>query len=240
VLAFTNTMFPPHFAGTNLTIQSGVVGTSPMHFQWYEGNQPMLGYTNSILTLASNYSAGPFYAVVSNLYGTATSRVITVKIMFAPAVLQTWETNGAMFTDTKMAPDNSLYTLRLLNGTQPPEPTAVARHNSSLEPEWIVAVRGSTAFARSLAVDPQTNVYVLGDFTTGFKFGNTFLATNLASRKAFLARLSPTGNVEVLRGFAAPPTNQAVKVVYRGDHLWTGLDSFGRRTNDQGQVTTLT
>lgn len=237
----TNDLFPPQVAGSNLFIFSHVTGSAPISFQWYEGNQPMYGYTNYFLRLASNYSAGPFYAIASNAFGAVTSDVFTVQMMFPPTVIQSWQTNNWVLRDLKVASDGSLYTLRQVNATRPSEPTSVSRHSSAtLLPEWTVPIRGQSSYARALATDNETNVYIIGDYTVGFKFGDSFLSATQNMRKAFLAQVSPTGGVERLKAFGEAPTNQAVKLHFKGNYFWTGLNLFGRRTNAQGNILTLT
>ena len=61
----------------------GVLGTRPMAYQWYfNQTNPVAGGDNTTLTL-SNVNAtlgGPYFAVVSNAYGVATSIVATLTI----------------------------------------------------------------------------------------------------------------------------------------------------------------
>src|SRR5262249_8318916 len=66
-------------------------GTSPLSYQWYfNTNSPIAGATNLTLTLpnAQTTNAGVYSAIVTNAYGSATSRLasLTVVIPDAPSI----------------------------------------------------------------------------------------------------------------------------------------------------------
>ncbi len=97
-------ILPPAFISqpTNLTILAGstatfsttVSGTSPLAFQWYKNGTNLAngtgisGTTTATLTLTgvTGNSAGDYSLVVTNVYGSATSSVVTLAVLVPPVV----------------------------------------------------------------------------------------------------------------------------------------------------------
>ena len=84
----------PGFVGGSVTFNVGVISALPVTNQWYVGNTPLVGQTNSTLTLndlqltnALNYSV-----VVGNANGTTNSAVAALTVS-TPRSLQ-WSPNG--------------------------------------------------------------------------------------------------------------------------------------------------
>ena len=85
-------------------------GAPPLHFQWYYQDELLLGATNAMLHLpiVRPASAGPYYAVVTNAYGAATSAVATLTVELPPGDLPlqlTVQGNGMV----KPSPERELY-----------------------------------------------------------------------------------------------------------------------------------
>jgi hypothetical protein len=53
-----------------VSITISAIGASPLTYEWYKDNQPILSATNSSLLLTNS---GSFYAIITNSAGTATS-----------------------------------------------------------------------------------------------------------------------------------------------------------------------
>ena len=98
VVALT-VMIPPSFtvqptnqiivAGSNVTINVLASGTAPK-VQWYSNNVSLSGATNMSLTFANvstNYT-GNYFAVSTNLVGSATSSVAALTVLVRPAITQ--------------------------------------------------------------------------------------------------------------------------------------------------------
>ena len=58
-------------------------GTAPLFYQWYFTNTPLANTTNAILTLPliTTNQAGPYFVVVTNLIGAATSQVAVITVL---------------------------------------------------------------------------------------------------------------------------------------------------------------
>src|SRR5439155_1172420 len=64
-------------------------GNFPLAYQWLLNGVALNGATNPVLTInnAQPTNAGPYKAVVTNAYGSATSSVVTLTVnTFAPAI----------------------------------------------------------------------------------------------------------------------------------------------------------
>lgn len=80
-------------AGQGVSLVSEAVGAAPLAFQWYFTNGPLTGATNATLALSSLTceQAGPYFVIVTNRYGSATSRPAYVGVTDTnpPAILST-------------------------------------------------------------------------------------------------------------------------------------------------------
>jgi hypothetical protein len=74
-------------AGADATLALTALGTAPLSYQWLFHGTNLVFATNSVLVItnAQSSNAGPYYAIVTNLYGTATSVVATLTIGTQPA-----------------------------------------------------------------------------------------------------------------------------------------------------------
>jgi len=91
-LSFATTNLPPVittnpqsiYVGTGGTavFNVGASGTAPLAYQWYFNDGPVAGGSSALLTLTNvqPFQAGPYYAVVSNPYGSATSQVAILDV----------------------------------------------------------------------------------------------------------------------------------------------------------------
>jgi len=82
----------PIVAGDTLQLSANVGGTPGLSYQWYFNSGAITGATNPVFTLP-NFSiaanSGPYYLIVTNLYGSVTSAVATVtgQLATAPVIL---------------------------------------------------------------------------------------------------------------------------------------------------------
>jgi pectate disaccharide-lyase len=74
--------------GQNATFTVGASGTAPLHYQWYSVPGILLaGKTNTALTLSAvttNQSGSGYFAIVTNLFGAATSSVASLTVTSTP------------------------------------------------------------------------------------------------------------------------------------------------------------
>jgi hypothetical protein len=66
--------------GDNVTLRPIAIGVPPLSYQWRKGGVPIPGATASTYTITSITNGGDFDLVVTNLYGSSTSKVSTVTL----------------------------------------------------------------------------------------------------------------------------------------------------------------
>ena len=78
-------------AGANLTISMGVVGYSPLSFQWFFGGSAIGGATNSSYALAGAVvtNSGNYLVVITNIFGSVTSSVASLTVNRATPLVAT-------------------------------------------------------------------------------------------------------------------------------------------------------
>jgi hypothetical protein len=77
-------------AGARVVFAVGAGGTAPLTYRWWRvGGTNVAGGTSNqlVLNAVSNASSGGYFAVVSNLHGTATSAVATLTVVAGPVIL---------------------------------------------------------------------------------------------------------------------------------------------------------
>ncbi len=79
-----------NLAGTNVTLTVAASGTAPLAYQWRTNGIPRAGATASALVLNSvtTNDALNYDAIVTNIFGAATSSVATLVVVAAPAIVQ--------------------------------------------------------------------------------------------------------------------------------------------------------
>lgn len=82
--------------GTSATLTNFALGAQPLSYQWYQSNAPVAGATSQ--TLVRNPLAftdeGPYFVVVTNIYGAVTSSVATLTVLGnTPPSITTQPTN---------------------------------------------------------------------------------------------------------------------------------------------------
>ncbi|MBK9137279.1 MAG: Ig-like domain-containing protein [Verrucomicrobia bacterium] len=67
----------------DVTFQVGAVGSEPLAYQWFFSGGLLAGATNAVLNLpqVTTNQAGNYFALVSNLWGVATSQVATLTVL---------------------------------------------------------------------------------------------------------------------------------------------------------------
>ena len=73
--------------GANTSLSVGAAGTGPLRYQWYFKTSPVKNGTNSTLLLTNSTTtmAGTYFAVATNIYGRATSSVVTLTVVTPPS-----------------------------------------------------------------------------------------------------------------------------------------------------------
>ncbi len=76
------------FAGSNAVLSANAAGLPPLSYQWLKGAGPIAGATNAtyVITNAQPADAGNYTVIVTNPYGSATSGVATVTVVFPPSI----------------------------------------------------------------------------------------------------------------------------------------------------------
>ncbi|HEY6167645.1 MAG TPA: immunoglobulin domain-containing protein [Verrucomicrobiae bacterium] len=74
---------------TNVLLSAKVLGVTPMNFQWFHDGSPVLGATNSSLTLSNVHVAdtGDYALRASNVVGVVTSAPAVLTVSLAPPVI---------------------------------------------------------------------------------------------------------------------------------------------------------
>jgi len=103
-------------AGATVTFDVGASGTAPINFQWRYNGTPMVGATNSTLTLANVDigNSGDYSVIASNMAGADTS--VTAQLNVTRKLRQMWvaryngSANGAdIATATAVDPQGNVY-----------------------------------------------------------------------------------------------------------------------------------
>ncbi|HEY3760919.1 MAG TPA: immunoglobulin domain-containing protein [Verrucomicrobiae bacterium] len=77
-------------AGSNSSIQVAVIGSGPFNYEWYfDSTNLVQNSTNSTLSLpnASTNNTGNYTVVITNSFGSVTSRVATLTVAMPPAII---------------------------------------------------------------------------------------------------------------------------------------------------------
>lgn len=82
-------------AGSNAVLNANAAGFQPMSYQWLKSSAPLDGATNAsyAITNAQATNSDNYSVIVSNAYGSATSGVATVTVVFPPSIThqpQSW------------------------------------------------------------------------------------------------------------------------------------------------------
>ena len=90
-------------AGANVIIPTGVRGSSPLAFRWYQNNNFVPSQTNMNLgfTPAQTGNAGSWYLVASNIAGAVTSAVINLVLYGPPTIVAQSPSNAAFRGQTR-------------------------------------------------------------------------------------------------------------------------------------------
>ncbi len=75
--------------GGNVRFQAGVIGTPPFYYQWFKNNQTIVGATNPFLEIknATYFDEGDYYVIITNPYGSVSSRNVHLSIAIAPSIV---------------------------------------------------------------------------------------------------------------------------------------------------------
>ena len=171
----------------NLTV--AVSGTEPLNYQWFFNSTTTVdGGTNAVLSIsnASTSQAGNYFCVVTNDYGSVTSRIVTLSAIVFPGI-PIQPTNqvviaGVNATLTVIPSGTGPFTYQWqLNGTNLPHSFGT---NIYYSPNTIMTVAGNgNAFVTSNDGIPATSAALL--FSQGVAadpFGNFFIAETSNSR----------------------------------------------------------
>ena len=155
--------------GGSATFSVSATGTPPLNYQWFYDGKALADQTSRTLEVtAVDFSkAGKYTAVVTNLYGTVTSRVTFLTVGAPPAITtqpasQTVQP-GANATLTTVVSGTGPFTYQWrLNGTQIPNTFLVAGTDEfpGYSGDGNTATRAKLNSPAGVAVDGSGNVYI--------------------------------------------------------------------------------
>lgn len=114
------------YVGQNVSFTVGASGTAPFAYQWYFNSNSLLSATNITLALnnITTNNMGPYFVVVTNQAGAATSSVATLSV---------YPTGAA--TLTLVSYDNGIVTIALTG--VPGFPYAIEGSSNLIGPNWV-------------------------------------------------------------------------------------------------------
>ena len=101
-------------AGSNAVLNANAAGLPPLSYQWENSQGNITGETNAALVIPDTQAtnSGSYWVVVSNPFGSVTSAVATVTVVFPPSIL-------LQPTNQNVAAGTSLMLSVLADGTAP-------------------------------------------------------------------------------------------------------------------------
>jgi hypothetical protein len=221
------TRFPQTFersliVASNLIAVAQVTGEPPLHYQWFDGPRLIYGETSSSIQIQHTFSRGPYYALVSNIFGVTTGTVWNVNLMYPPDVASASYRTGMVGTALQNAPDGDWYALRNNPGTlsQPAGGFEIARINSNFDESWRLEFRGTANEAGAIRSETNGNVFIWAKFDRSLLWSNYVLSSS-SSLNGVLIKLSPAGEILAMQHVGKGETEKAIALAAQGNALWT-------------------
>ncbi len=82
------------YAGRPAVVSVGAEGALPLSYQWNVNGSPLAGATSSVVSFTAGGGANPFFCIITNIYGSATSITGTVFV----ETVANFHTNGPSWT----------------------------------------------------------------------------------------------------------------------------------------------
>jgi alpha-tubulin suppressor-like RCC1 family protein len=198
--------------GSSALLQAGVIGSSPLAFQWWHNGNAVAGATNASLYLSAVQfpDLGQYSVIVSNGFGAVTSAVATLVLDATPEFV--WlhqagtnlpdagfstalDSAGNLYVAGSFSGANASFSGTLLTSSGGTD-AFLAKYDRSGNLLWANRAGGTASDAAlSVAVDSADNVCFTGySASSSFSFGSVTL-TNLGAGAIFLAKCDPAGNV---------------------------------------------
>jgi hypothetical protein len=200
-------------SGSPAMFNANIVGSQPLHFQWFRSGSNLPAATNLALSFSSaQLFDNGFYGIwASNAFGSVTSSLARLHVLGANAHVPWTDGQGGSGTDearsVAIAPDGSVYVAGHFNlvgqfGTNQltsvgREDVFVSKLNSAGTIQWIRQIGGAGSdFANGIAVDTNGNLVVVGSFS-----GNLTGTLSLTNADAtsftdiFVAKFDTNGTV---------------------------------------------
>ena len=150
--------------GTNTSLSVSVTGTKPLGYQWFLGGAALAGQTNSALDLTGvGFADTNGYAVVvSSPFGSATSGVARLTLVFAPPAKRT-VLAGASTSFSAPVPGAGPFNFQWqFNGTNLPAiiTTAAGSESEGYSGDGLAATNASLSYPGAVAVDGTGNLFI--------------------------------------------------------------------------------
>jgi len=122
-------------AGTTATFTVSANGTAPLAYRWYKNaTNALAGATNAVLSLTNVQSidVAGYSVLVTNAYGSATSSVATLTVLFPPVIAQQPQNRAAVIGGTAQFSVSATSNTSRTYQWQLSETNLVGRANSTL------------------------------------------------------------------------------------------------------------
>jgi hypothetical protein len=201
-------------SGSPASFSANIVGTQPLHFQWFRSGTNLPGATNLSLPFSSGqlFDNG-FYGIrAANAFGSVTSSLARLHVLSANAYVPWIDGLGGSGTDearsVAVAPDGSVYVVGHFNlvghfGTNSLtsaglEDVFVSKLNGAGDIQWIRQIGGTGSdVANDVAVDSSGNLVVVGSFSGNLTGTISLTNANASSfTDIFVAKFDTNGIVQ--------------------------------------------
>lgn len=116
--------------GEQIELRAAAVGTEPISFQWFRGNDVVIGATHSVLSLTNLIleNAGAYHVVAANEHGATNSAVAQVTVVASPPKITKQPADATLLAGDRLA-------LQVFATGSPPLTWAWFHQNNPM-PEW--------------------------------------------------------------------------------------------------------
>jgi hypothetical protein len=157
--------------GTAASFEVSARGTDPLNFQWYNNNNLIVDETNAVLNFpsATVAQAGNYYCVITNNYGSVTSSLASLTVLFPPNIVtqptnQTVILGNVVTFNVAAAGTGPLNYQWQLNGTNLPDNTIITtvagNGTNGYSGDGGPALNAKISNPQGVTVDTLGNLYI--------------------------------------------------------------------------------